>query len=169
MRALGAAAVMLASLGVGCLSVLQMQKRLQCLRELLDALRFMAGELSGKQTPLPDLIREGGEFAKGDAKKFLQDLSANLYRLGDNSFFSLWEEAVCRQLSQFSGAERKELLSLGMQLGRTSLTRQVAALESWIAMLTVSLRGVEEQYLRERRMRLCLPPAVGAMLLILLL
>jgi stage III sporulation protein AB len=169
MRGIGAAAVMLASVVIGVLSVRQSQKHLLNLRELEDALLYLTAELAEKQSPLPELIKTGCIVSSGEAKLFFRDLYERLSRLGDKSFYELWEDAVRQHYAMLAEGERRELLALGRQLGRAALQRQLAACERCTRFLASARESGESLYVRERRMRLALPAAMGGLLLILLL
>ena len=169
MRWIGAAAIMLASFGTGCISVFQMQKRIHALRDMCDTLTFLSGELATKQSPLPEALESCRQYSKGEAFVFFRNITESLSQLGTKSFLELWENTVAQETPYLSHTEKSELLSLGGQLGRTSLSIQLAALESGRNLLSTMLEREERLYQQERRMRLALPSAAGAMLLILLL
>ena len=169
MRWIGAAAIMLASFGTGCISVLQMQKRLHALRDMCYTLTFLSGELAAKQSPLPEVLESCCQYSRGEAFIFFRRIKESLSQLGEKSFFELWESTVAQVTPHLSHAEKGELLSLGRQLGRTSLSDQLAALERSRNLLSTMLEREERLFQRERKIRLALPSAAGAMLLILLL
>lgn len=169
MRGIGAAAVMLASFGIGVLSVRQRQRHLLYLRELEAALLYLTAELEEKQSPLPELIKTGCIVSSGEAKLFFHDLYERLSGLGDKCFHELWEDTVRKHYAMLAEGERRELLALGRQLGRASLQRQLAACERCTHFLAAARESGESLYIRERRMRLALPAAMGGLLLILLL
>ncbi len=169
MRTVGAAAVLLASFGIGCLSVCQMQMHLRTLREIRDALLFLRGELAFKQVALPELIRNGCRYTKGEANDFFLALTDEISRLGEKCFHELWEETVERRLFRLSEPEKRELITMGRQLGCTALPQQLSALDACIHALSETLEREEDEYRRERKARVALPASVGAVLLILLL
>ncbi len=169
MRGIGAAAVMLASVGIGFLSVRQEKMHLQLLGELQDVLLILAADLAENQFPLPELIHSCCRTASGEARVFFLDLQKAFSDLGEKSFYELWEQAVELHYASLTEGERRELLALGRQLGRSTLQRQLAALERCTHFFAAARKNEEEKLLRERRMRLALPTALGGMLLILLL
>lgn len=168
MHVLGAAAVLLASVGAGLVTVRQKRRRLRCLRELRDSLAFLAGELAGKRSPLPELFQDGSIQASGETGDFFRLMRDSLSLLGEKSFFELWENAV-KQLLPLSEAERWELIGLGRQLGRTELSRQLSALDGCCRFLAARLDREERLFRSDRRLLLGVPAAMGALLLILLL
>ena len=168
MRILGVVSVMSASVGMGILSVRQKNRRLHRLRALFDAFVFLTGELAGKQAPLPELVRSCCQYAQGDIRPFFQQLSEGLQRLGEKSFYDIWKETAMR-LSLLTERERRELIALGKQLGRTELPRQLAALDGFCRFLSTTLDREERMIRNDRKLFLCIPSAMGALLTILLL
>ena len=168
MHFLGLSAIMLASFGIGFQSLRLKRKRLQCLREMGDTLALWACELSGKQTPLPDLIKEGSLNASGEARRFLLCLSDSLSELGMRCFSELWINAAS-ELSLLTEEERRELISLGKQLGRTELSRQLTQIDSCRRFFLLRLEKEESALQNNSRFLLGIPAAAGALLSILLL
>ncbi len=168
MRLIGAGAVMLSCIGIGCLSVIQMQKRIQALYDMRDAFLFLSGELAGKRLPLPELLQSCGRHTAGEAQLFFRKLTEKLSQLGEKPFSELWELMLEQELPQFTVSEKRELLSLGRLLGRASLSEQISAIESTCRFLTAVLEREEHLYRKDSRMRLTLPCAAGLLILILL-
>ena len=168
MRILGAAAVMLASVSAGFFAVTQKRRRLRCLRDLCDSLTLIAGELEGKRAPLPELIQTACLFSAGEPRGFFKHLREALPQLGVRFFFQLWEETARQHLPSLNGDEVREWTTLGRQLGRAELDRQLSALEGCCRFLSQRLEREERAFQSERKLCLGLPAAMGALLLILL-
>ena len=168
MQFIGVAAVMLASLGIGIQSIRQRRRRLRCLRGLSDALAYLVGELSGKRSPLTDLILSVCQHTSGDVRSFFMCLSESLSKLGKKSFSDLWRTAADRYLL-LTDEERSEWIGLGEQLGRTELTRQIAMLDRCREFILLSFDKERSALQNDRRILLGIPAAAGALLSILLL
>lgn len=168
MRGLGAALLMLSSLSIGLFSLQEKRRHIKCLRELAEALSWMAGELREKALPLPELIRRIAKGSDGFANSFFSALEEGLPLLGEKSLSELWNEAV-EHLTCLAEEERRELNVPGRQLGHTELSGQITALDNVCRYLNTKRENEERGLRNDQKLRLCLPMAVGAFLLILLL
>lgn len=169
MRALGALAVILGPLGMGLLLLRERRRRLAALRELEEALRLMAGELSLRRPALGELLVWLAGQSEGSAALFFRQLARSMPRLGEKSFFELWEEAATRSLPELNAADRRELSRAGRVLGRFELSQQLAGLESCRLRLAARREQGEARFGNDRRLLLALPAAAGCLLLILLM
>lgn len=168
MRGIGAALLMLSSFLAGLLAVQSKRRRIRLLRELAEALAWMVGELAGKRTPLPELLRNGKLCTTEYALVFFSQLDDSFSQLGERSFCEMWAEAVDR-LPYLREEERRELYMPGRELGRAELPRQTAALDAASRYLKMRLEREEDSFRDERKLCLSLPAAAGTLLMILLL
>ena len=168
MKLLGAGIVLLAALGIGLLLRQERRRHLASLRELVEALRLMEGELGLRRAPMAELLTTVAEQSEPGAALFCRCLSLSLTRLGEQSFASLWRECVDRCLPELAEAERQELRQLGQILGRFELSRQLGGLESCRMRLQLRLEQEEARYLREKKLLLALPLSFACLLVLLI-
>ena len=169
MKLLGIGSMLLASLGFGLVSLSEKRERMGCLRDLCAALVLFRAELGSTRVPLPRLIHELCGKARGQAACFLRTLDASLEKLGERSFCELWEAAANETLPLLTLEEREALNQCGKLLGRFSLEEQLAALDEMQRRFASALDREQQVYREDKKLRLWLPTAAGALLVILLL
>jgi stage III sporulation protein AB len=154
---------------VGAGAVREKRTRIRTLRELCCALEIMQGELSLRESSLPELCRTLSTHGTGKAKRLFTALLELLPFLGECSFSSLWDKAVLCCWNDLNASERDAMRSLGLVLGRYDTQTQLRQLQACTALLKKSLFEEEQRFPAERKLWLGLSASAGAMIAVLLL
>ncbi len=160
---------MAAFLFAGAGIVQEKRTRIQTLRELCAALEIMQGELSLKDSSLPELCRTLSIHGTGKAKLLFTALLELLPLLGECSFSALWDRAVLCCKNDLNASEREALRSLGLVLGRYDTQTQIRQLRACAALLNHSMVAGEQRFPAERKLLLGLSASAGMMIATLLL
>ncbi len=168
MKSIGAAIVLLSSFSLGLLNSRLQRQRLFCLREMMQALDLLSSELRTHCPPLGDLLRWTEAHTSGQASVFFATVVNSLSELGVKSFDEIWQNAVVYKLLCLNLEDKRELLTLGSQLGRMELNCQLKALERCHDILNLSRERLETQYREERSIRIGIPVSLGFLITILL-
>lgn len=168
LRWIGAILVFTGSGGVGLFMILQDKRKLESIKELTDALRFMRNELSCRVTPLPALCDLVSRVCQGSVASVFEAFRAELegQALWDASLCMKAAVSKCRQLPQ-SAAELLD--KLGRNMGRFGLEEQLAGLDSLIAECSSLCEALERDRPQRLRNYQTLALCTGAALAILLL
>lgn len=141
MKGLGSAMLMLGAFLLGARLCRERRKHEALLKDLIQALSFIKGELELRASPISELLECPGA-AEGEAGAFFASLRAALPQLGERSFAELWFQELRRCLPELAGEEREALEGLGQILGRMDLDTEVQALSTCVACLA---RRLEEE------------------------
>lgn len=146
---IGAVFVLAACGGWGFYAAWQMRRQEIQLRQLSQALDYLACELSCRQSPLPELLSAAAKAVGGTVGDLLEALSAQLL-CQEYSDAACCMEAVLNRYQPPVQTERL-LLLLGSSLGRFDLSGQQAAL----AAVQAECRRILESYCAglDQRMR----------------
>lgn len=168
MRALGCALLLGASGWFGLGAVWGLKARVDQLIAFLGALEEMERELSCRLTPMPELL---GRLARtpGPVGEFFALCTDGLEHLGERSFASLWNKALCAADLSMDEDDLRPLSELGGSLGRYDCDSQCAAIGQARARLEVRLTDAQERRERLGRVYGALSLAAGTFLIILLL
>lgn len=168
MKGTGAVLILLAFTLAGWFMLKEKKDRLSCLKELIEALGQLRGELELRSSALPQAMRQAAELSTGAGKELLTQALANLENLGEVSFSTIWQRAVGLCAWPLGPDERRELEALGAVLGRYELSFQLQALDSCTDYLKRSRERLRESLPAKRRILLGLSVSMGAFLVILL-
>lgn len=137
LKLLGVVLIIGASTALGFSARQRLARRVSVLSQFIQALDIMASEVSERQTPLPDIIRqlsaEGGE----DSRHFFQELHHRIAR-GDGLSFSYRWQTTARDLADELGLESDEtdiLRDAAIYLGRYHAEQQLFGLQQTRARL----------------------------------
>lgn len=166
---LGAILIAAASSALGLAYVNTAQRRLRALRSAEGLLKTVAGELSARLTPLPELFSRLEQSCDGPAAVFAAELNKRLNQLGERPFYVLWHESVETAFPMLSGEERELLSALGRCLGRYELERQLKELSLSLDQLSAAITRCSAALPERKRMGLGLAWTGGALLVIVLL
>ena len=169
MRLFGALLILSAAVGTGlCLSD-HSRRRLRALEDFSAALALIAGELSLRNSPLPELLEKASVESTGQAKAFFTALNNTLSLLGEYPFSRLWERALNESCPVLPQKAQYELKQLGNSLGRYDLDRQLSDLASAGQRLEQMAMQAAGEYAQLRKLGPGLGAASGLLLAILLL
>ena len=161
MKILGLVFLFTACVSLGFLYCENKKRRLRTLRELVNVLERMEGELGTNNLPLPDLCVLLACNSRGAVKSFFESVTEKLSRLGELSFAEMWGQAVMENLTEVSEMDRDALRQLGSSLGRYQLTQQLNALDSCRRMLYRSLEEAERMLPNQQKLGLGLAVSAG--------
>ena len=169
MKIAGAILLLCAFVFAGSCVVKEKRSRIRSLRDLCCALEIMEGELSLRDSALPELCSYLSVHAAGEAQRLFSTLLGMLPLLGEQSFSSLWDKASAGCSGALRERDRDSLHSLGAVLGRYDVEIQLRQLRTCKSIFQKSREEAEYNYPMERRLWLGLCSSAGALFAILLL
>ena len=166
---IGGAMLLCAStaLGFGAAGVLK--ERVRELEGLLLSLKTMELELSGKRTPLPELIQKVKNCSRGQITQLYLLCEEYLKESEGTAFSDLWKKAVDKAELHLNDREITVLYEIGNVLGRYDSKSQCDALNAIQTRLTSFLEEANEHNSRMGRVYGTLGVATGALLMIILI
>jgi stage III sporulation protein AB len=168
MRIIGACLLMAAFFLAGVGIVHEKRTRIRTLRELCAALEIMQGELSVRESPLPELCQMLSIHGSGKAKILFTALLEMLPLLGECSFSVLWDKAILCCKNDLNASEREAVRSLGLVLGRYDTLTQIRQLQSCARLLNQNMAADEQRFPADRKLLLGLGASAGVMMAVLL-
>lgn len=169
MKWLGAFLVLAASWGIGNRLCAGKKRQALLLRDLLDCLERLRGELELRSAPLPELLQSIEEKSAGETARFLHRVRDSLERLGEEPFAKIWRQAAEDCLPSLAREETEELVRLGAVLGSLDLEAQLRALRFCVGFLRGRLEEQLRAYPVRRRLTLGLCICAAALAIILAL
>ena len=169
MRLLGALLILSAAVGIGLHFMSLSRSRLRALEDFDAALCLMRGELSLRNSPLPEVLEKLSQDSAGQARLFFMTLSDSLPLLGTCPFSRLWETTLQKSCPVLPETARRELIRLGNSLGRYDLERQLSELAAVQQRLEQIALQAAREYAQIRKLGPGLGAASGLLLAILLL
>ena len=167
MKSMGAVLVLLGTWGMGVSLCRERKRREHLLRDLIQGLTLMLGELQTHASPLGELLYHVSGNA-GEASAFFLSVVRGMERLGDESFAEIWQREAEEKLSSLRPSWLDELRRLGVILGRVDLENEREALAACRNDLTTKLEAERAEALGLQRLRIGLWGCAGALLVILL-
>lgn len=167
MRVLGILLVILGAVLAGEALCRERKRRQRQLRDLIQGLNLMLGELQLHASPLDELLSLA-EGPAGEAGCFFAAVGDSMERLGEESFSEIWRRAAENRLPGLNAASRDELARLGVILGRMDLEAETEAVAACRDALLSQLAAERAELPGFRRLSLGLSVCVGALLAILL-
>lgn len=137
LRLIGSVLVIGASTALGLSARQRIIRRANVLAQLIQAIDFIAAELSERQTPLPEIIRgltrEGGV----DSRCFFTEMDRRIRQEDGLSFSYRWQ-TTARDMAEELGLENDEIAVLrdaALYLGRYQTEQQLFGLQQTRARL----------------------------------
>lgn len=167
MKGLGALLVLLGAVLGGAGLCRERRKRQRLLRDLIQGLTLILGELQLHAAPLGEVL-SAAERAAGGAGTFFAAVRESMELLGEESFSDLWKREAEERLSALPAAARDELVRLGAILGRVDLESETEGIAACRNTLTAQLETERAQTPGFQKLTLGLCACAGALLAIIL-
>ena len=164
----GFALLLLAAVWISVQLVVGRQKHAEALDALCALLDQLASELQNGQRTMTEVLDALRSNHRGQAGAFLDVLCTSMKDLGGKSFSELWQAAVCEQ-SALSEDEKRELILLGMILGRYDTHTQMCAISHCVQTLRGEWRHLKGSMPQYRRLAFGLSLAAAGLLGILMI
>lgn len=168
MKYLGALLILLSALAFGVRLCAEKRQHNRILRDLLECLELLQGELELSGAPIPELLQSLAEKVSGETGAFLCRLSIGMERLGEDSFSQIWSETAKSCFSLLCQEEKEELCRMGSILGRLDLDAQLRALRYCCCFLRGRLEEAVRAYPDKRRLTLSLCACAAVFTVILI-
>ena len=153
------AALLFALRHIGC-----KKREAEALASFCAMLEQLGGLLGSEAAPMPELIGALILRSGGCASVFLQTLADSMDRLGERSFFELWNHALDAAPVALEPEDRNTLEELGSVLGRYELEAQLRAVESCRAVFCRRLDALRLELPQVKRLTLGLSLAASALI-----
>ncbi|MBR3473928.1 MAG: stage III sporulation protein AB [Oscillospiraceae bacterium] len=167
-KCLGAILILTSSLWLGKDVCAEKKRRAGLLRDLMECLDLLRGELELRAAPIPDLLLSLSEKNGGEIACFLRRVCSGMERIGEVSFSLIWRQAGESCLFYLQREEKEEIFRLGSVLGSLDLDAQLRALRYCCGFLQARLEEERRAYPVRRRLTLGLC-ACGAVLAIVMI
>jgi len=168
-KLMGGALLTGGGLWIGLRAAGELRRRAEALESWAHALALLAGELSFRLPDLPQLLEDLSRRCPGPAGESLAAVGGDLPRLGEETFETLWAQALARTAGPLTGEDLEPLLRLGGLLGRCGWEEQRAAAERTRRELEGRAARLREDLGRKGRAYGTLGLSLGAFVTILLL
>lgn len=137
--------------GMGMHFSKELRNRINDLREIKKIIYLLKGDIRYAHTPLPEAVQALSIRHEGKYKNFLAVIAKRLQELGGVSFYTIWKEAVEKELNNTSltSKDLKALSVLGESLGYLDKDMQINTLELYIEQIEADIhelsRSVKEK------------------------
>lgn len=137
--------------GMGMHFSKELRNRISDLREIKKLIYLLKGDIRYAHTPLPEAVQALSIRHEGKFKNFLTVIARRLQELGGVSFYTIWKEAVEKELNNTSltNKDLKALSVLGESLGYLDKDMQINTLELYIEQIEAEIhelsRSVKEK------------------------
>ncbi len=169
LKIVGAALLLAGGAGFGWSAVKRLERRVNTLRSLTQALELMERELDFRLPPMKVLIGETARRSAEPASGFLRACVERMDELEGQPLSGLWQQAALEALPALKPCDREALMSVGAVLGRYDAESQRGVLSAARERLTGFLADAVEERRRQGRVYGALGATAGAFLVILLL
>lgn len=154
----------------GVSGVIRLKTRVHNISSLITALEMMRSEISGRLTPMPELLDMLKKEAPYPAGLFFEKVRSGMTQLGAYSFAAIWRRTVENTPElMLSEQEVKTLSELGLSLGRYDAREQSNALSYTIRRMEIFLQKAEMQREKDSKTQAFLGVAAGIFAVIILL
>lgn len=167
---IGAILVIGATATIGLSSWHKMRMRVEILTALITLLRQMKDEITGRLTPIPELLELCIESNRGPVRNFLCRVEGQMKELGISPFRQIWQDAVEASPDLLLAPEEKQsLIDLGRSLGRYDAHQQEEAFDYTINRLASALEKARMKKTEEGRVHAVLGVVSGVFMVLILL
>lgn len=165
----GSILIIISGVLVGCLPVVQLQKKICFTRAMVQALRDMRGELNATLEPIPELIANLANRHQSDVHLFFKDIYTNICTQGVIQIGEIWTSAVEEKSKLLSENASFALRSLGDVLGKVSVEDQLAAIEHTVDILDTYFHELYEQQSSTAKVYISCGTVFGMLIVIMLI
>lgn len=141
---------------------------MKLLRDLLECLELLQGELELRAAPIPELLQALAEKSSGETACFLRRVCGSMERLGEERFSGIWSKEAEACLTSIGQEEKDELVRLGGVLGSLDLEAQLRALRFCSGFLREKLEEQIRAYPVRRRLTLGLSACAASLAIVLI-
>lgn len=139
------------------------------LKEMHVALGMFRAELGVRLSPLSDIT---AHLAQEDGKyfpAFFSEINSQLFRLGEESFESIWKKAVETKLCCLEKEDLESLKHLGQMLGTYELTEQLNAIDLCCIELNEKLEYYQKELAGQERTCIGICSVLGVLIAVVLI
>ncbi|QOX62735.1 hypothetical protein FRZ06_04925 [Anoxybacterium hadale] len=156
---------------MGQLKAKTFDNRVFHLQDLITTLKVLESEMKYRLDPLPELFSRIGAARPGMSSDLLNTAAENLKTRMGTDLPTCWKEAVEKAYKESAlKAEDKRILSdLGIELGKTDLNSQTGMFLRTFSLLEAQVMEASDEKKSKGRMYKSLGPAVGMLIVILLI
>lgn len=163
---IGAALIVVGCGGFGFLTAQLYNRQIRDLRSLEEVIRWMICELEFRQTPLPQLVRDGAAKCAGSIREVLTQLAQTLEaQVAPDAAACM--ESVLRKCILYHGSAEEHLRKLGRSLGEFDLQGQISSMQAVLADCRTDIDAFEKDRPQRVRSYQTLGLCAGAALAIL--
>jgi len=130
---------------------------------------LMRAELDTSASSMEEILAAVKDILVPPAAAFVHMMAESMGRLGEDSFESLWRQALDYCFPQLDAAVAKSVRQLGNVLGRYELSQQLRELDNAIIITAKRAEELSARLPSEKRLALGLSGALGLMLVIILI
>ncbi len=168
MSRLGALMIVFACTAAGLMKARSLMQLDRLYSELIAILGIMKSEISSRAAPMDEIVELISVGQAGCMEPFTGLLRQGITDLGENSFGSIWNDAVSKGLKNISPRSALALKSLGGTLGRYEAAEQSAAIERCITIISAEQSHLQSGLCANKRMYIGIGAASGLVLAIML-
>lgn len=163
--------ILLAGVGIGWLKAKTYENRVYHLQELITTLKILESEMKYRLDPLPDLFIRVSSIKAGMSSTLLETAGRLLKIQISQDFAECWKEAVevAYQESALNKEDKRILTDLGIELGKTDMQSQSGMFLRTFTLLESQAEEAIEEKKTKGRMYKSLGPAIGILVVILLI
>ncbi len=171
MKAAGILLILLACSGMGLTAGEDLERRLAAMEQVEKLLQLLQGELRCSFIPFPQAFRQVASRLSSPWQGFLLGLAARLEQMVGERLQTVWEEGVdgLPEGCGLDGEDRRELASLGKELGYLDLTMQLKTLEHFLERWQGRMEEIRRELPAKKRIFRCLGISAGLLLALILL
>lgn len=169
-KALGAAAILLASFFAALLYLREKRERIALISGFRESLLLLRREIAERHKTLPEIFTDfSTKIDNEKLSSFYSGLSRGMSDLGEKEFSVIWRSTVNTVFLQESETIPPLIASLGDSLGGSELDIQLSAIEETARALEDLARAEKEKLSGEKRMSIGLSLCFGAFAVIMLM
>lgn len=163
--------IILAGVAIGQLKAKSFENRVFHLQELITSLKVLESEMKYRMDPLPDLLIRVSTIKEGMSGTLLETAGRLLKIQTGQDFSQCWGDAVetAYQESALNKEDKRILTDLGIELGKTDMESQTGMFQRTFALLEAQVEEAIEEKRSKGKMYKSLGPAIGILIVIVLI
>ena len=168
LKAAGAITIICISVWYGLSGYIKQKTRLRAINDMISALIIIKGEISIKQTPVPEMLRFLAGATEGSVRQIFENCRSRLSLIGRKTFFEIWSESVSDD-GTIGAEEREAIIDLGRVLGRYDTETQTASIDRVYSELERIREKVNEKMHKTGKAQAAVCAAAGLIIVIILI
>ena len=163
--------ILLSGVAIGQLKAKTFENRAYHLQELITTLKVLESEMKYRLDPLPDLFMRVSTVKPGMSGMLLESAGRFLKIHASTDFAECWKEAVetAYQESALNKEDKRIITDLGIELGKTDMESQSGMFSRTFSLLEAQALEAIEEKRTKGKMYKSLGPAIGTLIVILLI